>query len=1259
GLIGGSVVGTRGCCSTNADGGLVGLNGNGGGGLTAVVVNDYNTGTVSGGYGANVGGLVGYNMAYNSNATVQNSYATGAVSGGSDGGGLVGYNLGNNGTGTISDSYATGAVSSGYWVGGLLGFNNANGGNAVVSNVYSTGAISGASYASGGVIAYTAGTISHAYWDSATTGVSNGSGIPNGSTPTTSVTTAQLQSTATTGLTLGSAFAGGAAGGTNGVYPYLISFFPNGVQAISGTAYTGAANAPLVSGSSGAGVVSVASAGAIQGASTTGANGYYYVAMPAGTLAANQGVVAFTQFNAPTGAKDGSAFVQSSGSATSVNVYGGWRVDQPGSLASSSALNSAYATAIGSTAAAGLTLANREIDTTAAFVIDQSMSATGALVIAAGGEVTETGSATLTAADLRLTGSTNAFTLNNANQIGLLAASVGALSLNDATDLTTGSMQDAHGNPVVSGADSAGVLTLKSGGNLTLAANASGVSGVSPTLSAAGAFVNNAGANAVTATSGRWLIYSSSSSADTFGNLNSANTAIFNSNYSNLPPANVTQSGNRYLFANQPVLNITSTSDTKTYGVDNMTSITGDYTITGFPTGANAFVSDTVGSVISGAPSVTSSGSTAFAPVASGPYAIDVSTGTLAASGGYTMNFVSSGQLTVNPATITVAGATGVNKTYDTTTALLSGATGFTSSGVLSNDTGLVTVSAGNAMYAGANAGPENVNVSGLVLGGSAAGNYTLTSTTVTGSGTIAPAMINLRGTRTYDAGASAGAAVFLTGGVVAGISAETLTLSGSGTLAGKNVGNEAVTSLGTLALGNGTGLASNYTLVGGTDAVTVTPATITVAGAGGVNKTYDSTTALSNGAAGFTTSGVFSADASLVTVSAATDAYVGANAGPQNVSVSGLTLSGTAAGNYTLSSTGATGSGTIAPAVIDLSGTRTYDAGVSAGAAIFASAGTVAGISAETLTLSGSGTLAGKNAGNQTVNSLGTLTLANGTGLASNYTLVGGTDAVTVTPATITVAGASGVNKTYDATTALPLGATGFTTTGILSSDANALGVSAVTAAYTSAAVGNETVNVSGLTLSGTAAGNYRLSSTSVSGSGTISAANVAGGGVPPVAVVPTLPLTGLVAGGAGGFALSGSVLSSSTSANGLPMTITGSLSNGGTTISGTFIVQARPSSGTLPLGDQIAESSTDVVTYVPGTLTVRLAAGIAGVGLASTADRTASNEVGAPIDAMPYIRSTADDTARSWKTLDTFSSPGFDRAVACVKGQCAANSR
>jgi len=115
-------------------GGLVGLNG-------GVISSSYATGSVSG-LGVSIGGLVGYNSSVISYAgdvsepngdvhvwwgywvsigNIDNSYATGSVSGSSDYvGGLVGYNAG-----SISNSHASGSASgAGYHVGGLVGYHD-------------------------------------------------------------------------------------------------------------------------------------------------------------------------------------------------------------------------------------------------------------------------------------------------------------------------------------------------------------------------------------------------------------------------------------------------------------------------------------------------------------------------------------------------------------------------------------------------------------------------------------------------------------------------------------------------------------------------------------------------------------------------------------------------------------------------------------------------------------------------------------------------------------------------------------------------------------------------------------------------------------------------------------------------------------------------------------------------------------------------------------------------------------------------------
>ncbi|MCL2011608.1 MAG: InlB B-repeat-containing protein [Cystobacterineae bacterium] len=121
-------------------GGLVGMN------FGGSVQNSYATGNVSGSVW-NVGGLVGWN----NGGTVQNSYATGSVNGsGNDGsgnvGGLVGFNYGN---GTVQNSYATGSVNGSGGVGGLVGSNT----GGTVQNSYATGSVNG-NISVGGLVGY-------------------------------------------------------------------------------------------------------------------------------------------------------------------------------------------------------------------------------------------------------------------------------------------------------------------------------------------------------------------------------------------------------------------------------------------------------------------------------------------------------------------------------------------------------------------------------------------------------------------------------------------------------------------------------------------------------------------------------------------------------------------------------------------------------------------------------------------------------------------------------------------------------------------------------------------------------------------------------------------------------------------------------------------------------------------------------------------------------------------------------------------------
>ena len=205
------------------------------------------------------------------------------------------------------------------------------------------------------------------------------------------------------------------------------------------------------------------------------------------------------------------------------------------------------------------------------------------------------------------------------------------------------------------------------------------------------------------------------------------------------------------------------------------------------------------------------------------------------------------------------------------------------------------------------------------------------------------------------------------------------------GTAANDNVANGiSVSSLGTLALVNGTGLASNYSL--NSASLNITQRILNSSG----SKTYDANR------------NALAADISLSNLvvgetlnHSGTAAISSANAGSYTITnLAGISLADNTglASNYTL--TGGTHNFTVNPKVISLSGTRLYDATTNAVASDLT---TISGrVGAETLTLSGTGTLSDANVATKTVG-VGTLALGDGTGLAANYTLSGGTHQLTV----------------------------------------------------------------------------------------------------------------------------------------------------------------------------------------------------------------------------------------------------------------------
>ena len=329
----------------------------------------------------------------------------------------------------------------------------------------------------------------------------------------------------------------------------------------------------------------------------------------------------------------------------------------------------------------------------------------------------------------------------------------------------------------------------------------------------------------------------------------------------------------------------------------------------------------------------------------------------------------------------------------------------------LSSMTGLIgsetlTLS-GSTTMSSANVGTNSVNAALFTLGngsnGGLANNYTVSG----GSHTMVITQRPLNATlaRQYDATTTSAGSTLSSFDALQG--GETLTMTGSGTAASKNVANGiAMSSNGTLALVDGTGLASNYSL--NSTVINISKRVLNSSG----SKTYDANTdAL---ASAITLSNLASTETLVDSGTASTSS---ANAGSYTISnLTGISIAdgtnGGLASNYTL--TGGTHNFTINRRVVGVSGTRLYDATTNAAASDLATHANLVG--SQTLSLSGTGTIASKNVGSNKTVSIGTLALADGSngGLAANYTLTGGTHQLTVNqrPLNATLA------RQYDATT-------------------------------------------------------------------------------------------------------------------------------------------------------------------------------------------------------------------------------------------------
>jgi hypothetical protein len=355
---------------------------------------------------------------------------------------------------------------------------------------------------------------------------------------------------------------------------------------------------------------------------------------------------------------------------------------------------------------------------------------------------------------------------------------------------------------------------------------------------------------------------------------------------------------------------------------------------------------------------------------------------------------------TINPATITVIGATAASKTYDgSVDATISG--GVLSAVIGGDSVGLLQTGS----FSDRNAGTNKTVTESLGLTGSDSGNYILANGTAQTTANITPkALMVIADAQTKTYGQVDPTLSYTSSGYVRGtFNGVTVNDTAASVLTGTitRAAGEAVHG-GPYAISQGS-LASNgnYTISYTPNFLTITPATITVTGITGNDKPYDATATatLNIGAASLV--GRIGSDSLGV---AATGVFVNPSAGTgKTVAISNLALTGAASGNYVLASSGNESSVTASITPDNL--TITAD-----------NATKLAGATNPVFTLTYSGFVAGESASSLTTGPT-VSTTAGTTSPAGNYliTASGAVDpnyTFTYVPGTLTVLGSTSTSS-------------------------------------------------------------------------------------------------------------------------------------------------------------------------------------------------------------------------------------------------------
>jgi filamentous hemagglutinin family protein len=591
-------------------GGLVGAN-------FGIITNARATATVSGaGATANIGGLVGFNCDC---GTITGSSASGTVTStatapGAESfpfvGGLVGSNEGG-----IIESFATGAVSAltTAAIGGLVGSNTASPTNAI-NRSFATGPVTGAGpdSAIGGLVGDNSGTIFQSHASGRISGTGPGSAVGG----LVGFNEGSLDETYATGFVT-AAGAGSDVGGLVG----LAGIEPSIANSYWDISTTGQ--------STSAGGIGLTTA-QLQSALPDGFDADFWGILPGQSYP-------FLLWRFPAGPLVMSGFVNTApGSGVSL-LAGGTLRD-----ATNAGANSYYYFAtdplaagqpLGATAflsdPGALGSATRDVTVGQGAIANANITSGRASILT--NQPTSSGLLGLLAPAVGTTlppSLTYTFapglgvTFKPGVDVAINATNVGGFTVNQS---------------VVANSD----LLLTSAGPLTIGAGQTIRSIGGDVTVSVPRFVNNGGATGIQA-GGRFLVYSQDWEQDVRGGLQGEN--LYNRTFAANPPGTITQSGDRFIFARQPVLTFRFANGTRRYG--SLASLDGAVTPSGLVNG------DTLAEAFSGAPTVTDTTS-ARTDVGTYPGAVLLSRGSLLSDIGYAFTF-SPSPLTITPAPLTI-----------------------------------------------------------------------------------------------------------------------------------------------------------------------------------------------------------------------------------------------------------------------------------------------------------------------------------------------------------------------------------------------------------------------------------------------------------------------------------------------------------------------------------------------------------------------------------------------------------------------------